>query len=71
MGSKSKKEYLVKFRERYKKASKKDKSTLLDELCIICGYNRKYAIRVLNSKPLNILRLIIVALKSSMVMWTF
>lgn len=52
MGSNSKKEYLIKIHERYKKASKNDKTKLLDELCAICGYNRKYAIRVLNNGPL-------------------
>ncbi len=50
MGSKSKREYLIKIRERYRKASKKDKTNLLDELCFVCGYNRKYAIRILNNK---------------------
>ncbi len=50
MGSKSKREYLIKIRERYRKASKKDKTNLLDELCFVCGYNRKYAIRALNNK---------------------
>ncbi len=52
MSNKSKKEYLKKIRERYKKASKKEKALLLDELCLVCGYNRKYAIRVLNKEPL-------------------
>ena len=56
MGSKAKKEYLNKIRERYKNASKKDKSDLLDELCIVCVYNRKYAIRVLNGKQPKFIR---------------
>ncbi len=33
-----------------RKASKKDKTNLLGELCFVCGYNHKYAIRVLNNK---------------------
>jgi len=42
------------FREnlRYKNASKESKSKILDELCQICGYNRKYAIWKLNQMPL-------------------
>lgn len=36
--------------ERYQKSSKKDKKLILDEFCAICGYSRKYAIRVLNGQ---------------------
>lgn len=32
-------------------ASKTEKSLILDELCTVCRFNRKYAIRVLNKKP--------------------
>ena len=46
----SKKEYLAKIRDRYKNASKKEKQLILDEFCTICNYNRKYAIRLINSK---------------------
>ncbi len=35
--------------ERYHKASKESKARILDELCKVCGYNRKYAITKLNS----------------------
>jgi hypothetical protein len=47
----SKKEYLVKIRDRYKGASKKEKQLILDEFCTVCNYNRKYAIRLINSNP--------------------
>jgi hypothetical protein len=50
MSGKSKKEYLVRIRERYRTASKEEKALLLDEVCLNCDYNRKYAIRVLNNK---------------------
>ena len=39
--------YLNAIRERYFMASKTEKSKILDELCEITGYNRKWAIRVL------------------------
>lgn len=35
--------------KRYHKASKETKTRILDELCKVCGYNRKYAIAKLNS----------------------
>ena len=49
----SKREYLQAIRQRYLKASKESKSPILDEFCNNCGYNRKYAIRLLNvqNKP--------------------
>jgi hypothetical protein len=53
MSKKAKKEYLLQIRERYKSANKKDKNKILDEFCQVCGYNRKYAIRLLNSKEIN------------------
>lgn len=37
---------------RYKNSTKKEKKTILDEFCAICGYNRKYAIRLLNGELL-------------------
>ena len=33
---------------RYRNASKESKARILDELCQVCGYNRKYAIWKLN-----------------------
>ncbi|GMO68692.1 MAG: hypothetical protein Ta2A_16990 [Treponemataceae bacterium] len=38
-------------RSRYRSASKKDKSKILDEFVENTNYNRKYALRVLNTKP--------------------
>jgi len=48
MGNKAKREYLKKIKRRYQKACKKEKKRILDEFCEVCGYNRKYAIRLLN-----------------------
>lgn len=50
MGSKSKREYLLAIRERYRKANRESKSLILSEFCQVCGYNRKYAIRILNRR---------------------
>ena len=49
MSPKSKKEYAREIRNRYKKSNKQEKRLILDEFCKICNYNRKYAIRILNS----------------------
>ena len=46
----SRREYLEAIRLRYHHSSKKDKAVILDEFCSICGYNRKYAIRLLRKK---------------------
>ena len=46
----SRSEYLEAIRKRYRKASRKEKSVILGEFCATCGYNRKYAIRLLR-KP--------------------
>ena len=40
----SKQEYFKIIALRYRKASRKSKSSILDEFCTNCGYNRKYAI---------------------------
>jgi len=50
MGTSTKYEYLNAIRPRYKKATKQQKKQILDEFCHTCNYNRKYAIRLLNSK---------------------
>ena len=50
MSNAAKKEYLIEIRKRYLSANKADKSRLLDELCTVCGYNRKYAIRLISKK---------------------
>jgi len=47
----AKREYLKAIRVRYKHADKPEKGRILDEFCRVCGYHRKYAIRLLNSKP--------------------
>lgn len=51
MGRHEKKGYLEIVRTRYKRASKAKKSLILTEFCETHGYNRKYAIRLLNQKP--------------------
>ncbi|WP_207384310.1 hypothetical protein [Legionella yabuuchiae] len=44
--------YLDNVKKRYKKASRKEKSSILDEFCEASGYHKNHAIRVLNSsKP--------------------
>lgn len=42
-------EYFQAIYHRYHSASKKQKKIILDEFCNNCNYNRKYAIRLLNS----------------------
>lgn len=49
MSNKAKKEYLLEIRKRYFSSSKAEKKIILDEFCKVCGYNRKYAIRLINS----------------------
>ena len=44
--------YFEAIRKRYMKAPRHLKKSILDEYCAICGYNRKYAIRQLNRRPL-------------------
>lgn len=48
MSQELKKEYLIAIRERYQKSSRVRKSVILDEFVTVCGYSRKYAIRILN-----------------------
>jgi hypothetical protein len=48
MGGKSRWDYLKAIYSRYKKVSKRLRARILDEFCQVCGYNRKYAIRLLN-----------------------
>lgn len=47
MSPRSKREYIEAVYLRYKRASKKEKSSILDEFCLNCNYHRKHAIRVL------------------------
>ena len=49
MSNAAKREYLQVIRGRYLEGSKSLKRTILDEFCRVCGYNRKYAIRVLRA----------------------
>ena len=51
MVRRSKWDYFKAIYWRYRKASQKIKSLILDEFCRICGYQRKYAIRKLNGPP--------------------
>jgi hypothetical protein len=44
--------YVEKIYQRYRKASKESKGRILDELCHVCGYSRKYAIWKLSQLPL-------------------
>jgi len=48
MSGKSKKEYLLAIRRRYKQGNKGEKKQILDEFCNVCGHHRKHAIRLLN-----------------------
>ena len=48
MSLNERKSYLIAIKRRYLEARKSDKKTILDEFCQVCGYNRKYAIRLLN-----------------------
>lgn len=48
MGKNARQAYLKAIRSRYRRAGKKAKATILDEFCAVCGYHRKYAIRLLN-----------------------
>jgi hypothetical protein len=51
MSQLSRKEYLAKMRWRYAQRGREGKSRLLDELCEVCAYDRKYAIKLLGSEP--------------------
>ena len=51
MARRSKQEYLRSMYDRYQHAPRAQKGTMLEEFCKVCGYNRKYAIWLLN-RPL-------------------
>jgi hypothetical protein len=51
MGIHSKRQYLEAIRSRYRRAGKRYKTKILDEFCAVCGYHRKYAIRLLRRAP--------------------
>ena len=50
MGKHERRAYLVAIRGRYRKANRAGKARILDEFCAVCGYHRKYAIRLLRRK---------------------
>jgi hypothetical protein len=50
MSARSRKEVLEQARWRYEKRGKEGRSRLLDEVCALCGYERKYASKVLGGK---------------------
>ena len=43
-------EYIGRMRGRYGRAGKRYKTRLLDEVCLVCGYERKYASKLLRGK---------------------
>jgi len=54
MSTQSKQEYLAEIRKRYLGASKSEKQRILNEFCLTCDYNRKYAIRLLHKTSLGV-----------------
>lgn len=55
MNIEAKRAYLRVVKHRYKNSSKKQKTHILTELCLNCGYSRKHAIKLLNdSRPSNV-----------------
>jgi hypothetical protein len=52
MARQSKREYLRSIHERYRRARRAEKTAMLEEFCNVCGYNRKYAIWLLQ-RPLS------------------
>lgn len=48
MGHEAKWEYFQVIYERYRKAKREARHNMLNEFCLTTGYNRKYAIRLLN-----------------------
>lgn len=51
MSLRSKREYLGRIYGRYQRAGREHKSRILDEFCEVCGYQRKFALRLLH-RPL-------------------
>jgi len=53
MGRGSRRDYLRAIYSRYRRSSPEEKGRILDEFCRVCGYHRKYAIRLLSQpRPL-------------------
>ena len=46
----TRKELISALRQRYKEASKKDKTKILDEFVALSGYHRKHAVRLLSGQ---------------------
>lgn len=51
MGRQARWEYLCRMWSRYREAGRAEKGRLLDEVCRVTGYHRKYAVRCLNGPP--------------------
>ena len=51
MGTEAKWEYFRAIHQRYAKADRHARQQILNEFCLTAGYNRKYAIRLLNGPP--------------------
>ncbi len=49
MSPRSKREYLAAIVKRYRAASRKIKTAILNEFCSTCGYHRKHALRLLRT----------------------
>ena len=52
MGFQAKRELLLQMGARYSEATSQTRATILDEFVLATGYNRKYAIRLLNNPAL-------------------
>ena len=50
MSDQSRREVILKMQERYAGRGREGRSRLLDEICELCGYDRKYAIKLLGRK---------------------
>jgi len=50
MSQNTTREILLKMRERYRRRGREARSRLIDEVCELCGYGRKHAIKVLGGK---------------------
>ena len=50
MGKRERRTYLEAIRARYRRASKAGKTAILNEFCAVCGYHRKYALRLLGKR---------------------
>jgi hypothetical protein len=50
MGKQARRAYLEAIGSRYLKADRVGKARILDEFCAVCGYHRKYVIRLLSGR---------------------